>query len=117
MLCASELKVMKIPDGWNENAPLAMATKLCVGPNRSKVRFILREEPNDTTDSGWVFFSGLEPEGYNELAENFVICPLLSFVEIEPDLIDLLDSPVGSMYERPRDDQGWQKVVDHDPHQ
>ena len=115
MQYASEPKVMKIPEGWNESAPLVMATKLCVGPNRSMVRFILREEPNNTTDSGW-FFSGLEPEGYSELAENFVICPLLSFVKIEPDIIDLARSRVGNMYERPTDDQGWQKVVRHDPH-
>ena len=55
---------MTLPKAWIEKAPLVMATKMCVGPERLKVRFILREEPNNPTDSGWVFFSGFEPEGY-----------------------------------------------------
>ena len=71
-----------IPGDWNDHAPLVLATKLCIGPDRHKVRFMLREEPNNPKDSGWVFFSGLEPEGYNENHDNFIICPLRVRAEI-----------------------------------
>lgn len=107
---------MDTPESWNDNAPLVMVTRLCIGPDRAKVRFVLREEPNNPTDSGWVFFSGLEPDGYNENSENFVICPLSKFLEIEPSLAEFIQAPVGSMFERPTDDSGWLVVVDHDPH-
>ena len=101
---------MSLPESWNENAPLVMATKLCIGPDRNKVRFIVREEPNNPADSGWMFFSGLEPEGYNDNPENFVICPLSQFVEIAPSIEPYLNSPVGFAWERPTDEGGWLKV-------
>ena len=101
-----------IPGDWNDHAPLVLATKLCIGPDRHKVRFMLREEPNNPKDSGWVFFSGLEPEGYNENHDNFIICPLNSFIELEPSIEPLINSPVGSAWERPTDDNGWLKIED-----
>jgi len=101
-----------LPDSWNEYAPLVLATKLCIGPDRKKVRFMLREELNNPTDSGWVFFSGLEPDGYNNNPDNFDICPLSRFIDIEPSIEPLINSPIGSAWERPTDDSGWIEVVD-----
>lgn len=105
---------MGIPDSWNEYAPLVMVTKLCIGPDRKRVRFILRDEPNNPTDSGWIFFSGNEPEGYTDDSSNFTICPLFKFVELEPELESLLVSPVGSVYEKIGDDAPWVKVDDYE---
>ena len=104
---------MTLPKAWIEKAPLVMATKMCVGPERLKVRFILREEPNNPTDSGWVFFSGFEPEGYNEDSANFVICPLVRFLELEPSIKPLIESPVGSVFEKATDKAPWSKVEDY----
>lgn len=67
----------ELPDSWNENAPLVMVTKMCVGPDRSRVRFIMREEPHNPTDSGWVFFSGLESDEYNNDSKKNAVCPLV----------------------------------------
>ncbi len=104
---------LNIPESWNENAPLVMVTNYCTGPDRHKVRFIVREEPHNPCDSGWVFFTGTEPDGYINDPANMSICPLLRFVEIEPSLSELLDSPIGSMWERPTDDSGWVKVENY----
>jgi hypothetical protein len=108
---------LDLPKSWNENAPLVMATNYCIGPNRHKVRFIVREEPNNPYDSGWIFFTGTEPDGHIDDPENMVICPLLRFLEIEPSLIELLSSPVGSMWEKKTDDGGWLKVENYDVHE
>lgn len=41
----------------------ALASKWLV-ENNMKVRFMYREEPDDTSDSGWRFFSGDESDEY-----------------------------------------------------
>ena len=104
------------PSSWTDESPLVLVTNLCIGPARERVRFVLREDPRDPKDSGWVFFSGLEPEGYNEKPENFSLCPLVAFVDLEPELVSVLDSPVGAMWEKPSDHLAWTQVIDHDPY-
>lgn len=104
---------INLPPEFLDNYPLVMATNLCIGPNRHPVRFILREEPNNEADSGWVFFSGNEPEGYCDVTENFSICPLKSFIEWDPAMASLLSSPIGSVFEHSSETGGWQEVHDY----
>ena len=65
-----------------------------------KVRFMYREAPDKAYDSGWRFFSGDETEEYVNDPENIGIYDIQTITEIDPDVLPLLESPVGSMFER-----------------
>ncbi len=47
-----------------------------------------------------VFFSGDETEEYVNDPENIGIYDIQTITEIDPDVLPLLESPVGSMFER-----------------
>ncbi|MGH1428104.1 MAG: immunity protein Imm33 domain-containing protein [Arenicella sp.] len=104
------MNTIETPESWNEHAPLVMVTNLCIGPNRERIRFIFREEPNNDADSGWVFFCGYEPPGYADDSSNFSICPLKSILEIEPELAALVNSPIGSAWEKTPESTEWIQV-------
>ena len=75
------------------------ASKRLVEQKR-KVRFMYRETPDKAYDSGWRFFSGDETEEYVNDPENIGIYDIQTITEIDPDVLPLLESPVGSMFER-----------------
>ena len=75
------------------------ASKRLVEQKR-KVRFMYRETPDKAYDRGWRFFSGDETEEYVNDPENIGIYDIQTITEIDPDVLPLLESPVGSMFER-----------------
>lgn len=75
------------------------ASKRLVEQKR-KVRFMYRETPDKAYDSGWRFFCGDETEEYANDPENIGIYDIRTIAEIDPDILPLLESPVGSMFER-----------------
>lgn len=92
---------------------LVMATKKVIGPNRFPVRFAFREESNNKNDSGWRFYSGHETKEEEEDPELYVICPLSSFVIMQTCLKNIVDSPVGSVWEKSPTTNDWEKVEDY----
>ena len=90
-------------------APLVLASDEVMGPNRLPVGFAYRVEPNNPHDSGWIFSSGKETQ--EELDANPPkICPLNSFLKMDPTLGEITDSPVGAAWERSSGDAPWTKV-------
>jgi hypothetical protein len=87
-------------DKFEAFAPLVMASTQIIGPLRSPVCFAYRTNPNNQYDSGWVFFSGKESPEFLADAANASICPLRAFVEMDSSLLDIVDSPLGSVWER-----------------
>ena len=89
---------------WEDNfaafAPLVMASTQVMGPNRLPVCYAFRQEPNNEYDSGWHFWSGSESQEFVDNSENFGICPLKSFLDMDASLKEILDTPVGSAWER-----------------
>ena len=77
----------------------ALAPKQLV-ENRIKVRFMYREEPDNEQDSGWRFFSGFESDEYVNNPDNIGLYDVNTIANIDPDIIPLLNSPIGSMFER-----------------
>lgn len=43
---------------------------------RSEFNFLLRDKPHNKADTGWVFFSGYEIDGYNQDSNNFNLSQL-----------------------------------------
>ena len=77
----------------------ALASK-CLVENNMKVRFMYREEPDDTSDSGWRFFSGDESDEYINNSENIGIYSIETISKIDPDIIPLLSNDTGTAFER-----------------
>ncbi len=71
-----------------------------ISVDRMRVLFMYREEPDQSADSGWRFFSGTESDEYANDPDNITLNAISTVVEIDPDIQDLLDSPYGSTFER-----------------
>jgi hypothetical protein len=65
-----------------------------------KVGYLYREEPDHETDSGWRFLSGAESQAYMEDTTNFAIYDVNTIANYDPDIVPLLDAPVGAAFER-----------------
>ena len=59
-----------------------------------------RETPENNTDSGWRFMAGDETEEYMNDTNNMGIYNLNTLCNYDIDIIDYLDSPVGTAFFR-----------------
>lgn len=82
--------------------------------NGLRVGYMFRSKPRHAADSGWGFFSGEEPEGFNENPDNFGVYAVNTIANYDPEIIPLLDSPVGSAFIRDPD-QNHKFVPDQMP--
>lgn len=81
-----------------------------------KVGYMVREasEAAQTAtargDSGWRFFAGDESDAYMANAMNFNIFPVNAIANLDPDIIPLLNAPVGSAFRRENGAGPFQKA-------
>lgn len=85
--------------------PLATGLGGCIASDMITVRgkpvgFMYREKPDSEMDSGWRFTSGLEDQDYMDEADNHGVYDVNTIANYDPSIIPLLDSPVGSVFER-----------------
>lgn len=85
--------------------PLALGRGSCFASDMItvegfKVGFLYRQEPDFDGDSGWRFLTGLETDQYMDNAKNFALFDVNWIVNCDPEIIDLLDKPVGSAFGR-----------------
>lgn len=66
----------------------------------SKVGFMYRQEPMDEVDSGWCFTAGVETQDYMDEPANHAVYDVNTIANYDPDIIPLLDAPIGSAFER-----------------
>lgn len=100
-----------LPPKFTKYAPLVLASQQVIGAQRLPVCFAFRVTPNNEADSGWVFWSGNEDQAYIDDSSNTVVCPLLSFLELDSSLIDLIKNPLGTAWERDNVEDEWREVV------
>lgn len=65
-----------------------------------RIGFMYRETPENNTDSGWRFMAGDETEEYMNDTNNMGIYNLNTLCNYDIDIIDYLDSPVGTAFFR-----------------
>jgi hypothetical protein len=65
------------------------------------VGFMYREKPHNGMDSGWRFLSGRENDAYMADTRNHEVYDLNTIANYDQGIIPLLESPVGSVFERP----------------
>jgi hypothetical protein len=85
--------------------PLAQGRGSCIASDRitvsgRRVGYMYREEPDHAVDSGWRFFSGDESEDVLDDPSCFEILDVNTVANYDPDIIPLLDQPVGSAWAR-----------------
>ena len=66
------------------------------------VGFLFRETPRDDRDSGWHLLAGPESAEYMADPANHAVYDLDSICEDHPEILPLLDAPVGSAFRRDR---------------
>ena len=76
------------------------------------VRFMYRESPSNEIDSGWRFMSGFEDDQYMSNADNHDIYDVNTIANYDPSIIPLLDSPIGSAFERTAGTERFVRVSD-----
>jgi len=81
------------------NFGYVMSTKMLVN-NKRKVRFMYREEPSNTQDSGWRFFCGDEDQDYIDNPDNIAIYDIETILSIDKSIKPYLSSVVGTALER-----------------
>ena len=79
------------------------------------VRFMYRQSPYNETDSGWVFLAGFESDEYMDEASNHGIYAVNTIANYDPSIIPLLQSPIGSVFEKPGDTERFIEVHDWRP--
>jgi len=100
-----------------ELTPLAPGRGNCIASDLitregQKVAFMYREEPDSELDSGWRFISGLESEEFMADADNHAICDCNLIANFDPEIVPLLDAPVGVIFEREDGSGPFVEVLD-----
>jgi hypothetical protein len=85
--------------------PLAVGLGACYATDMITVQglgvgFCYREAPDNDADSGWRFFSGTESQDYVDDPDNTSIYDVNTIANYAPDIIPLLNEPIGSHFER-----------------
>ncbi|MGA0601476.1 DUF2185 domain-containing protein [Caulobacter sp. KR2-114] len=64
------------------------------------VGYMYRTAPSNPHDSGWAFLAGDEDEAYMEDATRHAIYDVNTIANYDPEIIPLLDAPIGSAFIR-----------------
>lgn len=101
----------------NELQPLAEGYGGCFATDMITVEnlgvgYMYREGPDFDDDSGWRFFSGDETEDYVDNPDNIMIYDVNAIANYTPEIIPLLNSPVGSAFEYDPETGEYVKIED-----
>jgi hypothetical protein len=85
--------------------PLAPGRGSCYASDRITVErhpvgFMYREPPDNEIDSGWRFLSDEDDQEYVDDPKNFEIYDVNTIANYDPSIIEYLDAPVFSAFER-----------------
>ncbi len=79
---------------------LVLASERVLGRDRPPVLLAFREPAANEQDSGWRFFHGDEDESYAADPANLALCPLSSFLTLDPSLRAIINRPAGTSLSR-----------------
>ena len=73
-----------------------------------------REQPENSHDSGWRFFSGKEDQAYADNPNNFSFYSLNTIANYDPLIIPYLGAAAGTAFERNANDNEFFLVEDNE---
>ena len=85
-----------------------LATNM-VAKDGNKVRFMYRENPDHSADSGWRFFAGNEDQDYADNPNNFAIYAVTTILKVDPSIAPYLNTPSPCCFERENENNGFVK--------
>jgi hypothetical protein len=97
--------------------PLAENYGACIASDKITVdglplRFFYRAAPDNDVDSGWRFMSGFESDDYMDDPLRHAVYDVNTIANYDPSIIALLDSPVGSVFEKRDGASDFVRVTD-----
>lgn len=78
----------------------------------NQVGFMYRETPDNPDDSGWRFLSGTEDDDYMNEIGNHALYSVNTIANYDQSIIPLLDSEIGSVFEKADINGGFKLVSD-----
>jgi len=81
---------------------------------RNEFNFMLRFEPDNDSDLGWVFFSGHEQDDFNSDPNNFQFISVGKMLNIDDSILEFLDDNIPCAYERDTDSKKLLKIESYD---
>ena len=94
------------------NNELALVSINVASRNGKMVWFAYRAEPNNHKDSGWVFHGPNENDEFSSNPSNLVVVPVKSMLIIDKKLVEIIDKPIWTCWERYADNGLWFQVND-----
>ncbi len=91
-LCADQIKPIAIGRGG------CIATDM-ITVQGMKVGFMYRQQPREKWDSGWCFTAGIETQDFMDDPANHAIYDVNTIANYDPNIIPLLDAPIGAAFE------------------
>ena len=97
--------------------PLAKGFGGCIASDKITVEgkvvgYMYREKPHNELDSGWRFLAGNETEEYMANSSNHSAYDVNTIANYDPTIIPLLNSPIGSAFERKPGSSKLEAVTD-----
>lgn len=74
------------------------------------VDYMVRNEPHNDLDSGWIFYSGTEDQDYIDDSNNSAVYDVNTIANYDKAIIPYLDLPVGTELERIRGTDKFQII-------
>lgn len=89
----------------DEIKPIAKGYGACIATDMitvegHRVQFMYRELSDGEADSGWRFTAGVESDEYMAESSNHGVYDVNTIANYDPNIIPLLDAPIGSAFER-----------------
>lgn len=81
--------------------------------DKNEFNFLLRDQPSDDSDSGWVVLSGYEEEEFSNNPDNFQIVALGVMLNIDDSILSFINEQPLCAYERNENGQ-FEKIEDYD---
>jgi hypothetical protein len=100
--------------------PLAEGHGGCIATDKITVegfpvRFMYREPPDNSMDSGWRFMSGFESDDYMNVSGNHEVYDVNTIANYDESIIPFLASPIGSAFEKTDGRAEFVRVTDWQP--
>ncbi|HEX8666911.1 MAG TPA: DUF2185 domain-containing protein [Allosphingosinicella sp.] len=89
----------------DQSRPLATGRGGAIASDRitvdgQPVGYMYRTAPHNQLDSGWAFLAGDETDAYMSDASNHAVYDVNTIANYDPEIIPLLDAPIGSAFIR-----------------
>ena len=107
--------VKKDDPGWIDSSEKwALVSKLFLGED-GVIRFLYREQPDRSEDSGWRMFTGFEDDEYANNPENIQLMNVGYLLDKDMTLLEPLKYGYGAVFEREGKDKKWEKIENWPP--